>query len=274
MHPLLPERDGHLTAEEICSRAVGEMYFHCHQQGLQEVWAYMWTCWYCPDQWKLWACSSSPLLSCLCTTMNVENFWKQFKHGFLHHLLCPCIDHLTFILLVQVIPQYIQHAQIKELTWRLGRPKALTSFQRYFKSDWKRLVKKPISGTDYNTDVNSWTCQCGAQKFNCHHLCKHLVQAVQPQPSPKFWSSIYCRHTTPLYCHPELQSALPPLDQGNITDGDDLVSPLGNQSISESTSMKHKRAVSESSEISSSGSQIRDFTRNNTEEEDEEVSES
>jgi hypothetical protein len=29
--------------------------------------------------------------------MNVENFWKQLKHGFLHNLLRPRLDQLIWI---------------------------------------------------------------------------------------------------------------------------------------------------------------------------------
>jgi hypothetical protein len=75
-HPLLPDPTGTKTSKEIRTVAVWEMYSYCFQLGLAEVWAYMWTSWYCPKMWGLWARSTSPIyLSRLRTTMTVENFW-------------------------------------------------------------------------------------------------------------------------------------------------------------------------------------------------------
>ena len=68
-----------LTASEIWHNAVTEMYQFCYQRGLSEVWGYMWTSWYQPKVWKIWAHSSS-YLSRLWTTMMVKNFWCQLKH--------------------------------------------------------------------------------------------------------------------------------------------------------------------------------------------------
>ncbi|KAF9556594.1 hypothetical protein CPC08DRAFT_641377, partial [Agrocybe pediades] len=49
-------------------------------------------------------------------------------------------------------------------------------------------------------------CNCGRQKYDRHHICKHLVQAVG-NPSISFWQEIYRRRTAPLYRHPELVKA-------------------------------------------------------------------
>ena len=65
-HPLLPEHDGaYLTQEQIQTWAVEEMYTFCFQHGLAEVWAYLWTSWYSPSKWILWARSTSSYLFCL-----------------------------------------------------------------------------------------------------------------------------------------------------------------------------------------------------------------
>ncbi|KII86093.1 hypothetical protein PLICRDRAFT_80783, partial [Plicaturopsis crispa FD-325 SS-3] len=71
------------------------------------------------------------------------------------------------------------------------------------------------------------------QKYDRHHLCKHLVQAV-PSPSIRFWRQVYRRRITPIYRHPELVaiSSADGLEvpvyyedpnDGSITDGDDHV---------------------------------------------------
>jgi len=45
-HPLLPERHGQpWTAEHIHHDSVYEMYLHCSNNHLREVWAYLWTNW-------------------------------------------------------------------------------------------------------------------------------------------------------------------------------------------------------------------------------------
>lgn len=111
-HPIFPTRDGLKSAEDIRREAVYEMYFFCRQRGLQEVWGYLWTSWYSPKLWKLWTRSTSSYLSSLQTTMNVENFWKQLKHGFLHNHLRPCLDQLVWILITKVTPAYLARVQI------------------------------------------------------------------------------------------------------------------------------------------------------------------
>src|SRR5258707_13756967 len=55
-HPLLPERHGQSrTPQQIYHDSIHEMYLHCKNNELQEVWAYLWTNWYAPDKWKLCA---------------------------------------------------------------------------------------------------------------------------------------------------------------------------------------------------------------------------
>jgi hypothetical protein len=232
-HPLFPECDGVKTAECIRQDAVMEMYQFCYQRGLREVWGYMWNSWYSPKMWRLWARSTSKLISRLRTTMGVENFWRQLKHEFLHHFFRPRLDQLVWILINNVTPAYMARAEILEDTHRLGRSKPLTTYQKAFKKSWKALAKLPVSGRCYDTLVAQWTCKCGRQKYHRHHLCKHLVQAVKPPPA-SFWHSIIRRRTTPMYRHPHLVQigedgqpldslAFHDPDDGSITDGDDHV---------------------------------------------------
>jgi len=67
-HPIFPIQndDGSTsirTAQEIRDAAVYEMYQHCHQRNLREVWGYLWQSWYQPKMWKLWSQSTSAFLS-------------------------------------------------------------------------------------------------------------------------------------------------------------------------------------------------------------------
>ena len=75
-HPLFAEKDGKWSADQIRRNAVHEMYNFCFVRGLREVWGYLWACWYSSKMWPLWARSTSPYISRLRTTMNVENFWR------------------------------------------------------------------------------------------------------------------------------------------------------------------------------------------------------
>ncbi|KAJ6624057.1 hypothetical protein B0H10DRAFT_1785493 [Mycena sp. CBHHK59/15] len=193
-HPLFPMQDGTQTAEDICRNAMFKMYGFCHKRGLRGVWGYFWTAWYAPRRWKLWAQSTSPYISCLQTTMNVENFWQQLKHNFLHNHVLPRLDHLVWILITTALfqPTYLAHAQILADGHQLGRSKVLMPFQKHFKADWMALAKLPISvnaDCKYITWINLWTCTCKQQKFQSCHLCKHLVQGVATPPAC-FWTKV------------------------------------------------------------------------------------
>ncbi|KAG6818800.1 hypothetical protein H0H93_001521 [Arthromyces matolae] len=209
-HPLLPERDGKWSKETIRREAVWEIYDFCKRRGLREVWGYMWAGWYSPKMWALWARSTTPYLSRLRTTMNVENFWRQLKHDYLHHVARPRLDHLVWILIHKVTPAYVARAEILDDTYRMGRSKGLTTYQKYFKKSWKILLERTVSNKKYTTSIKDFTCTCGRQKFDAHLLCKHLVQLVG-LPSSRFWTQVYRRRTIPFYRHPELK----PKDQSS-----------------------------------------------------------
>jgi hypothetical protein len=114
--------------------------------------------------------------------MNVENFWRQLKHNHLHNVVQPWLDHLVWILIHKVTPAYLPHAEILNDSYRLGQPKQLTTYQKYFKSSWKKLLESKISDKDYGTNIGDWTCKCGRQKYDRHHLCKNIVHAIGLPP--------------------------------------------------------------------------------------------
>ncbi|KAK7026186.1 SWIM-type domain-containing protein, partial [Favolaschia claudopus] len=98
-HPLLPDRRGtSRTAKQIRDDAVRDMYLFCFQRGLREVWGYMWSAWYCPAKWKLWARSTSEdFIGRWRTTMTVENFWRNLKHRTLHEFVHPRLDQVFYL---------------------------------------------------------------------------------------------------------------------------------------------------------------------------------
>jgi len=226
-HPVFPDckKDGKWSAAEIRNNAVWDMYRFCQQHGLCEVWGYMWANWYSPKMWRLWARSTSPYVSRIRTTMAVENFWRQLKHNWLHQHFRPRLDHLVWILIHKVTPAFISRSEVLQDHYRLGRVRPLTTYQRYFKKSWAKLATKDISGATYETNIKDWTCTCGQQKYDCHHLCKHLVQAVSAPPV-RFWREVRWRRVVPLYRHPNLVAIGENKGEyvepdGGITDGDD-----------------------------------------------------
>ncbi|KAH6896329.1 hypothetical protein BKA70DRAFT_1316922 [Coprinopsis sp. MPI-PUGE-AT-0042] len=105
--------------------------------------------------------------------------------------------------------------------WGQGTSKSPTTFQKYFKVSWKKLEQRTVNTNSYSVDVEMWKCNCGQQKYNPYHLCKHLVKAVGPIPMrSKFWQEIRRRRRMPLYVHPLIQKTSTQ-KRGSITDGDD-----------------------------------------------------
>lgn len=201
-HSLLPERHGRPRTLELIRRdAVSEMYDHCQRNNLCEAWAYLWTQWYAPDRWVLWARSAhAASIPVHQTTMVVEALWRNLKRLVLHMYNRPRVDLAAYVLITQSIPPY--RITLRKLLQPRdgGRPKTLTNMQVAFKRAWKRLSKSHIKGT-YNTDLARWTCDCGSQKYHANLLCKHLVQAVGPIDT-SWWPLVTRYNVPPFYTVP------------------------------------------------------------------------
>ena len=122
-HPFFPTRKGkHQTSDEIRKECVHEMYTFCTKRGLADVWGYMWTSWYSPAMWKLWArLSESSFLSRLRTTMTAEKHWQYLKHthlGFMHQ---PQLDQTVYTMVTGVIPAIIDKSIDLDGRHHLGR---------------------------------------------------------------------------------------------------------------------------------------------------------
>ena len=110
-----------------------------------------------------------------------------------------------------------------------GEVEAINDIPKIFQMAWKKLEKAQVSNQPYVTNVADWTYTCGRQKYDRHHLCKHLVQAVEPL-HPRFWCEVICRHVKPIYQHSSLIAKgdnLPAItlsqDPSSISDGDDHI---------------------------------------------------
>src|SRR5260370_25735103 len=105
--------------------------------------------------------------------MMTKNHWKQLKHhhlGFMHH---PWLDQTIYIMIWDVILAAIITSKSLEGTGHIGAAVELTTFQQELKRSWKTLSQRPFSVKDYGTNVQNWTCWCGAQQFQSHPLCNH-----------------------------------------------------------------------------------------------------
>lgn len=199
LHPLLPERHGEpRTADDIYSDSVHEMYLHCKNNHLREVWAYLWTNWYSPDKWKIWARSTHPqAISRRRTTMVVEAMWRNFKRLVLYLHNRPRVDFATFALVTQALPAY-RFKLLKVMDDpRKGRAGSLTGEQIPIKKAWLALYDREANG-HYDTNELLWTCSCGHQKYHSYLLCKHLVQKF-PRPEADWWTTVIRYHTPPFY---------------------------------------------------------------------------
>ena len=205
-HSLLPERHGQArSSAEIQRDAVMEMYFHCKANNLSEVWAYLWNSWYRPSRWQLWARSAyAASIPTKRTTMMVEALWRNLKHLVLHLYNRPPLDLAVYAIVTKSLPPYCHTlAQVLEDA-RPGRAKSLTHFQQAYKRSWQKLRKVPIRGS-YQTDLSTFTCDCGAQKYHSYLLCKHLVHAADTTRGPipsSWWPDAIRYHIPPFYTIP------------------------------------------------------------------------
>ncbi len=177
--------------------------------------------WYSPSMWKLWAQSSNGnFLSQLQTTMMGENHWKQLKHhhlGFMHH---PQLDQMVYIMVLDVVPAAIIASETLEGVGHIGAAVQLTTYQKELKKSWKALSQCTLGGKDYRTDIARWTCQCGSQQLQAHHLCKHLVQSMNA--SAGFFTELTHCQTMPIYENTLLGNSISD-SKGSISAGDDFV---------------------------------------------------
>ena len=198
-HPLLPERHGQpRTPEQIHRDSVYEAYLHCKNNRLCEVWAYLWTNWYAPDKWRLWARSAYPhAIPRKRTTMVVEAMWRNFKRLVLYLYNRPRVDFATYALVTQALLAYRKKLVRILDDPRKGRAASLNGEQIPIKKAWLALHARKIGG-EYDTDILRWTCSCGTQKYHSYLLCKHLVKKVRI-PDPDWWATIVRRHVPPFY---------------------------------------------------------------------------
>ncbi|CAG8850415.1 61_t:CDS:2, partial [Racocetra persica] len=102
---------------------IKEQYTFCYQNDLKHVWAYLWSEWYQPEAWKLWARASSSQLNILRTTMTIE--------------------------ITKVIPCQINHLQL------LRDDRCISKWREELRLEWKKLATHIINpNTNHITDFS------------------------------------------------------------------------------------------------------------------------
>ena len=133
--------------------------------------------------------------------MMVEALWRNIKRFSLRNHNRPRIDQVVHVIATDALTTYRMTLK-RVLTDHRTQSRApnLAHFNEAFKHAWERLLRVPIRGS-YITDVNRFTCDCGAQKYHSYLLCKHLVQAIDSPPST-WWPEVIRYHVPPFYTPP------------------------------------------------------------------------
>ncbi|CAK5263800.1 unnamed protein product [Mycena citricolor] len=251
LHPEIPvyepddpdseEPNPFLSADAIYNSAVYDMYFHCFDLDLSQLWAYMWNRWYSPAQWKLWARASEPAIPRINTTMIVESLWKHVKHRDLAEFNRPRLDLVTHVIILNLLPRIKRNLDSIRKMRRAGRGPTLVGWQKDFRATWVDLSKsddhrltekqlrwlrkpkntknrderltqldqesKRTHGT-YFTYVDKWVCSCSAFLMSRFLLCKHLVREVNqtlsnsPLRDLALFANLRRNHFPPYYVIP------------------------------------------------------------------------
>ncbi|CAG8757025.1 9204_t:CDS:1, partial [Racocetra persica] len=115
-HPIIPiESSGSsnfLNMNQIWDKSVKEQYNYCYKNNLKHIWCYLWSEWYHPEMWKLWAQASNLKLNVLRSTMVIESHWRVLKHDFFSSYNRARLDLIIYIIIVKVIPRQIDRLQL------------------------------------------------------------------------------------------------------------------------------------------------------------------
>jgi hypothetical protein len=216
--------------------------------------------------------------------MVVENLWKHLKRRDLAQFNRPRLDLVTHLVISTVLPRVQLTLDCVLERRRIGRAKALASWQTAFKHQWiemsasdeQRLVRKELAirkgnltgkareerlaqiaaeeardhGT-HHTNVEHWTCSCLSYLTSRFLLCKHLVRQVnftlkdRPLTSLAFFAKLSRARSVPFYSIPGIHT--PESGDTDSEDGQAIEIHLlgGHSSRSRSSSSRSASAQSE-----------------------------
>ncbi|CAK5267884.1 unnamed protein product [Mycena citricolor] len=241
LHPEIPINDTdepYLSADDLYKSAVYDMYFHCWDNDLVQVWAYMWNRWYSPSQWVLWARAPEAAIPRIHTTMIVESLWKHIKHRDLSDFNRPRLDLVTYIIIQNLLPRVQRNLEDLQQSRRMGRGPSLVGWQKDFRMAWTELSKSDSqhridraadwvqnaknandrehrlariaanagrTAGNYITDLQKWVCSCPAFLYSRFMLCKHLVHYTnealdnKPLKDLAMFANLRRNHLPPYY---------------------------------------------------------------------------
>lgn len=206
-HSLIPDKNGtYRSATVIHQESATEIYRWCRARNYVYLWAYLYTNWYCPGQWELWARSANaeeiPVLK---TTMVVESHWRKVKHDYLHRFNRPRIDLVIWILMSRLIPDAVNRM---EALVEGNNRQAIASWRKCFKRQWKDLTTREVqiqSIDKYHTNPYKWTCACPAFLESRFLVCKHLLHCHERIEAPiAFFPTIRRHRVSPFWHHEQL----------------------------------------------------------------------
>ena len=121
--------------------------------------------------------------------MFIEGHWKALKRDFLYKFFRPCLDFVTYINLLKMIP--LQERKFQQILAGREHP----NWKKQFKAEWKRLSKHDIKNA-YMTNAQNWVCSYPYFLTNRFMICKHLIQ-LKGIVDPKFFYQIHRNHNYP-----------------------------------------------------------------------------
>jgi hypothetical protein len=151
------------NAHAIHFWAVKDIYRLCEEHDLSELWAYLWTQWYRPDRWRLWALASAKTVPLMRTTMVSESHFRKIKHDYLDLIRSPRADLLIHILTRRLQPRYRRKIELLLRPNGRNRLSDAAAWRVDFKKEWKACVSAPIQWTlPYRVTPERWLCECPA----------------------------------------------------------------------------------------------------------------
>ena len=223
-HSKIPDHSGNLRSPEVIHRdCADEMYLWCHAKNYFKLWAYLYTNWYKIGQWEMWARSNNPNeIPVLKTTMILESHWRRIKCDFLHRFNRPRIDLVIWVLTTRSIPQGIDRMMAIQAG---NRRKAVASWRKAFKNEWKQCQNQETSSTkilEHHTNAAAWVCGCKQFLLSRFLLSKHIISCYEKVRDPTtFFARIHPQRISPfwtdsqLILRPEFQTLISPSVQAD-----------------------------------------------------------
>ncbi|KAI8328729.1 hypothetical protein BC941DRAFT_519150 [Chlamydoabsidia padenii] len=145
-HSNFSQEEYHVIAGQLHRQSAQEMYIYCTNNDIPDVWGYLYTLWYRPDEWRKWARSCTFLVRNGKSTMMMESHWKVLKRNHLYHYNRPRMDLLTYIITDKFVKHH-KHSYEQKVVLR----RDVFSWEREFVKTWNHHHRQAhdVPGKDY-----------------------------------------------------------------------------------------------------------------------------